>query len=89
VAPNRNRPYSSRVSRSALPAAPTPHDLHCVTERAVDLVRIGFSVSDAIALAVMGKCITAAAVNRVETIVTVLTAGIVPGSTAAAVEVQS
>ncbi len=54
-------------------APPSRHDLHCITERAIDLVRIGFSVSDATALAVMGKRMTAAAIARVESVVAVLT----------------
>lgn len=50
------------------------HDLHCVTERAIDLVRVGFSVSDAVALAVMGKRLTHQAVARVESFVSAVTA---------------
>lgn len=52
---------------------PTWHDLHCVTARAIDLVRIGFSVSDATALAVMGKRLTHQAVRRVESVVAAAT----------------
>jgi len=47
----------------------TRRDLHDVTERAIGLALIGFSASDATALAVMGKRMTADAVARVESVV--------------------
>lgn len=50
------------------------HDLHCVTTRAIDLARIGFSASDATALAVMGKRMSPEAIGRVESIVSAVLA---------------
>ena len=52
----------------------TRQDLNDVTARAIDLALIGFSASDATALAVMGKRMTADAVARVEAIVSAVLA---------------
>lgn len=50
------------------------HDCHCITQRAIELALIGFSASDATALAVMGRHLTATAVQRVEAIVSAVLA---------------
>jgi hypothetical protein len=52
----------------------TRRDLHDVTERAISLALIGFSASDATALAVMGKRMTCGAIARVESIVSAVLA---------------